>query len=56
MDSRLRGNDGSDAGDWRVRRSDVWEGLDWPAIPGHFALGWGLPLVGAYYRLQDILH
>ena len=56
MDSRLRGNDGSDAGDWRVRRSDVWEGLDWPAIPGHFAPGWGLPLVGAYYRLQDILH
>ena len=35
--------------------ANVWEGLDWPAIPGHFALGWGLPLVGAYYRLQDIL-
>ena len=35
--------------------ANVWEGLDWPAIPGHFALEWGLPLVGAYYRLQDIL-
>jgi len=36
--------------------ANVWDdGLDWPAIPGHFAPGWGLPLVGAYYRLQDIL-
>ena len=35
--------------------ANVWDGLDWPAIPGHFALNWGLPLVGAYYRLQDIL-
>ena len=35
--------------------ANVWHGLDWPAIPGHFALGWMLPLVGAYYRLQDIL-
>ena len=27
------------------------------ALPftAHFALAWGLPLVGAYYRLQDIL-
>ena len=35
----------------------VWDGLDWPAIPGHFALRWGLglPLVGAYYRRQDIV-
>ena len=35
--------------------ANVWNGLDWRAIPGHFALGWGLPLVGAYYRLLDIL-
>ena len=35
--------------------ANVWNGLNWPAIPAHFALGWGLPLVGAYYRLQDIL-
>lgn len=35
--------------------ANVWEGLDWPTIPGRFALRWGLPLVGAYYRLQDIV-
>ena len=34
--------------------ANVWRELDWPAIPGHFALGWMLPAVGAYYRLQDV--
>ncbi|TKC79088.1 FAD-binding oxidoreductase [Trinickia terrae] len=33
-----------------------WRQLEWPAIPGHFGSPWFLPLVGAYYRLQDILH
>jgi glycine/D-amino acid oxidase-like deaminating enzyme len=33
-----------------------WRKLEWPAIPGHFGHAWFLPLVGAYYRLQDILH
>jgi glycine/D-amino acid oxidase-like deaminating enzyme len=33
-----------------------WRTLEWPAIPGHFGHAWFLPLVGAYYRLQDILH
>lgn len=33
-----------------------WQELEWPAIPGHFAKPWFLPLVGAYYRVQDILH
>ena len=33
-----------------------WRGLDWPAIPGHFGQPWFLPIVGAYYRLQDWLH
>ncbi|WP_414447232.1 NAD(P)/FAD-dependent oxidoreductase [Burkholderia sp. 22PA0099] len=33
-----------------------WRTLDWPAIPGHFGRAWFLPLVGAYYRLQDVLH
>lgn len=33
-----------------------WRQLDWPAIPGHLAKAWFLPLVGAYYRVQDILH
>lgn len=30
--------------------------LPWPAIPGHFGPPWFMPLVGAYYRLQDWLH
>jgi glycine/D-amino acid oxidase-like deaminating enzyme len=30
-------------------------GLDWPAIPGHFGKPWFLPMVGAYYRVLDIL-
>lgn len=33
-----------------------WRELQWPAIPAHFAKSWFLPLVGAYYRVQDILH
>ena len=33
-----------------------WGDFDWPAIPGHFGPTWFLPFVGAYYKLQDILH
>jgi glycine/D-amino acid oxidase-like deaminating enzyme len=33
-----------------------WRGLDWPSIPGYFGKAWFLPLVGAYYKLQDRLH
>lgn len=33
-----------------------WAEFDWPAIPGHFGPTWFLPFVGAYYKLQDILH
>ncbi len=33
-----------------------WRDLEWPAIPGHFGKPWFLPIVGAYYRLQDWLH
>ena len=35
---------------------NVFRDLDWPAVPGHFGPPWFLPLVGAYYRLQDVLH
>ncbi len=30
--------------------------LSWPAIPGHLGKPWFLPMVGAWYRLQDWLH
>ncbi len=30
--------------------------LPWKAIPGHFGPPWFMPIVGAYYRLQDRLH
>lgn len=33
-----------------------WRDLDWPAVPGHLGKPWFLPLVGAYYRIQDLLH
>jgi len=36
--------------------ANPWRQLKWPAIPGHFGKPWFLPLVGAYYRFQDILH
>lgn len=28
-------------------------GLDWPAVPGHFGKPWFLPLVGFYYKMLD---
>jgi len=36
--------------------ANVWRELEWPAVPAHFSLPVLLPLVGAYYRLQDVLH
>jgi glycine/D-amino acid oxidase-like deaminating enzyme len=36
--------------------ANPWRTLQWPAIPGHFGSPWFLPLVGAYYRMQDVLH
>lgn len=36
--------------------SNPWHQSDWPAIPGNFGKPWFLPLVGAWYRLQDALH
>ena len=37
------------------RDANPWAALDWPAIRGHFGPPWFLPLVGAWYRLQDQL-
>lgn len=45
----------ADVMDGHVERNP-WRDLEWPKIPGHFAKPWLLPLVGAYYRVQDILH
>lgn len=38
-------------------RADLnpWRDFTWPAIPGHFGKPWFLPLVGAYYRFQDLI-
>ncbi|WP_026149637.1 NAD(P)/FAD-dependent oxidoreductase [Sphingobium xenophagum] len=36
--------------------ANPWGDFAWPAIPGHFGPTWFLPFVGAYYKLQDILH
>lgn len=32
-----------------------WESLEWAPIPGHAFRAWTLPLVGAYYRMKDVL-
>ena len=45
----------ADVLDGRVE-ANPWRELEWPQIPGHFGKPWFLPVVGAYYRLQDILH
>lgn len=36
--------------------ANPWLALPWPPVPAHAARRWMLPLVGAYYRIQDILH
>lgn len=36
--------------------ANPWSSLSWPAIPGHVGKPWFLPLVGAWFRLQDRLH
>lgn len=43
----------ADVMDGRVD-ANPWN-LEWPAIPGHFGKPWFLPLVGAYYRVLDVL-
>lgn len=38
------------------RSANPWADLSWPPVPGHLGKPWFLPLVGLYYRIQDILH
>jgi glycine/D-amino acid oxidase-like deaminating enzyme len=35
--------------------ANPFDGLAWPAIPGHLGKPWFLPFVGAYYRVLDWL-
>ncbi|MER9761706.1 hypothetical protein [Mesorhizobium sp. M0138] len=32
-----------------------WKDFDWPAIPGYFGRPWFLPILGAYYRIKDLV-
>lgn len=36
--------------------ANPWAGLDWPSVPGHFGKPWFLPLVGLWYKWQDLIH
>lgn len=36
--------------------ANPWADMPWPAIPGHLGKPWFLPLVGAWYKLQDRLY
>lgn len=36
--------------------ANPWHDLAWPAVPGLHGKPWFLPAVGAWYKLQDILH
>jgi glycine/D-amino acid oxidase-like deaminating enzyme len=32
-----------------------WKDFAWPAIPGYFGRPWFLPILGAYYRVKDLV-
>lgn len=32
-----------------------WKDFDWPAIPGYFGRPWFLPVLGAYYRMKELV-
>ncbi|WP_176595985.1 MULTISPECIES: NAD(P)/FAD-dependent oxidoreductase [Sphingobium] len=36
--------------------ANPWRDLDWPSVPGHFGKPWFLPLVGLWYKWQDVIH
>jgi glycine/D-amino acid oxidase-like deaminating enzyme len=50
MGERMAKVIGGDAG------ANPFADLSWPAIPGHLGKPWFLPMVGAWYRVQDWLH
>ncbi|MCI4592421.1 FAD-binding oxidoreductase [Sphingobium sp. BYY-5] len=36
--------------------ANPWGNLDWPSVPGHFGKPWFLPMVGLWYKWQDLIH
>ncbi|MBZ9921902.1 hypothetical protein LB579_29875 [Mesorhizobium sp. BR1-1-7] len=32
-----------------------WRDFNWPVIPGYFGHPWFLPVLGAYYRIKDLV-
>ncbi|MFZ2997934.1 NAD(P)/FAD-dependent oxidoreductase [Sphingobium sp.] len=36
--------------------ANPWGQLDWPSVPGHFGKPWFLPMVGLWYKWQDVIH
>ncbi|MBL8649305.1 MAG: FAD-binding oxidoreductase [Sphingopyxis sp.] len=36
--------------------ANPWADMPWPAIPGHLGKPWFLPMVGAWYKIQDALY
>ncbi|CAM3520274.1 FAD-dependent oxidoreductase [Bordetella sputigena] len=38
------------------RRTNPWERRNWPALPGYAGRTWFLPVIGAYYRIKDLLY
>lgn len=37
-------------------KANPWADLDWPSVPGHFGKPWFLPIVGLWYKWQDVIH
>lgn len=35
--------------------ANPWAHLGWPSVPGHFGKPWFLPLVGLWYKWQDVI-
>jgi glycine/D-amino acid oxidase-like deaminating enzyme len=38
------------------RAANPWGNLEWPPVPGHFGKPWFLPVVGLWYKWQDLIH
>ncbi|OZI23274.1 FAD-dependent oxidoreductase [Bordetella genomosp. 9] len=38
------------------RRVNPWARQNWPALPGYAGRTWFLPVIGAYYRVKDLLY